>query len=387
MRIVIDATAAVSGGKVYLRQLLEQFARLEGTDLFTIFHTGDFDDFRLPEGAARFEFVRVRVPATFGWVSSSVAKMLWRLLVLPRRLKRIAPDLLFSNSGFGAGRRVDGVRTVLAIHNSMPLRPELIREEKSIPGRLRLLLLNRLIRKALAECDSSIVFSHDTRNRMVENFGESGLKTSVIYHGVDWSGEEVAATGTDVPQPLTDARSSYILYVSQFHRYKNVIRLIDAFALVASRFPSLKLLLVGDAPDARYWKDVTASIRNHKLDGRIIHIPALPRHRLVSIYRGAMAFAHPSLAETCSLPLLEALALGVPIAAANCSALPEMAGDAALYFDPRDPADIADKLNLILSNDDLRASLSHKAVIRAQDFSWESSARQTLNLFHKLSRH
>ncbi|MBK6799206.1 MAG: glycosyltransferase [Acidobacteria bacterium] len=188
MRIVIDATAAVSGGKVYLNQLLTQFARMNGEDTFTIFHTGDFDDFTVPVSSDRFEFNRISMPVFSGrnWIGSSIVKMLWRLFVLPSHLNRIKPDLLFSNAGFVSGRMISGVKTVLALHNSMPLRSELIAEEKSLPGKLRLIFLKILMGRALASSDGAIVFSHDTRDRVIDTFKHNTKPLFVVYHGIDW---------------------------------------------------------------------------------------------------------------------------------------------------------------------------------------------------------
>ncbi len=389
MRIVIDATAAVSGGKVYLNQLLTQFARMNGEDTFTIFHTGDFDDFTLPGSSDRFEFNRISMPVFSGrnWIGSSIVKMLWRLFVLPSHLNRIKPDLLFSNAGFVSGRMISGVKTVLALHNSMPLRSELIAEEKSLPGKLRLIFLKILMGRALASSDGAIVFSHDTRDRVIDTFKHNTKPLFVVYHGIDWGvSEREMKTFTPMPA-ITKLPGDYLLYVSQLHRYKNIPRLIRAFALIADQFKDLKLVLVGEKADPDYWREIEAEIQTLNLKDRVVHVPACPREELIAVYRNAAAFVHPSLAETCSFPLLEALAMGLPIAAANLSALPEMAADAAIYFDPYNPEDIADKLRLIVGNQDLRNSLSLKAVKRAQDFSWQHTASQTLKVFESICRH
>jgi glycosyltransferase involved in cell wall biosynthesis len=93
---------------------------------------------------------------------------------------------------------------------------------------------------------------------------------------------------------------------------------------------------------------------------------------------------HPSLAETCSFPLLEAMAMGVPIAAARVSALPEIAGDAAVYFDPYDPGEIAEMMDRLIWDGKLRDELSCKAIERAESFSWSETARQTLQVFEQV---
>ncbi|MBK6799332.1 MAG: glycosyltransferase [Acidobacteria bacterium] len=79
----------------------------------------------------------------------------------------------------------------------------------------------------------------------------------------------------------------------------------------------LKLVLVGEKADPDYWREIEAEIQTLNLKDRVVHVPACPREELIAVYHNAAAFVHPSLAETCSFPLLEALAMGLPIAAAN----------------------------------------------------------------------
>ncbi len=390
MRIVVDATAAMSGGKVYLDQLLLQFARLAVEHEFIIFHAGDFDDFALQslpeESNGRFQFRRVAAPSAKSrlWAGSSVLRVLWRMIILPVHLRGLKPDLLFSNAGFGPKRRSASVKSVLALHNSMPLRDELIADESSMLRQWRLALLRRLIHRALRNCDGSIVFSEDTCQRALDCFGDLNHKPSVVYHGIDWGLHERELAASSGELSRFGIARPYLLYVSQFHRYKNVLRLLRAFARLAEKHPQLSLVLVGDAADKSHWREVEAEIDRWGIRKRVKHIPACPRDQLLGIYGNATAFVHPSLAETCSFPLLEAMALGVPIAAARMSALPEMAGDAAIYFDPYDVDEMAEALDRLVRDEALRDGLSRRAIARAQEFSWDETARKTLMVFERV---
>lgn len=380
MRIVIDATAANSGGKVYLDHLLPQFARLAEGHEFIVVHLGDFDGLALPPSRSRFRFHRVRLPLGNFWIGSAAVKMLWRLFVFPRRLMRLKPDLLFSNAGFGTGRRFSSIKTVLALHNSMPLRRELIEEERSPVRRLRLVWLRRLMHQALDRADGSIVFSEDTKRRLLKAFPDLRHEPSVVYHGIDWGERERQSprhNGFVMEEP-------YFLYVSQFHRYKNMARLIEAFAMLAGKHPELSLALAGESIDRRYWREVTTRAAQLGIGHRVKHIPDVPRETLIGLYRKALVFVHPSLAETCSFPLLEAMAMGLPIAAARESALPEMAADAAIYFDPYNTSEMAEALDRLIYDEALREELSTKAIRRAAEFSWEETAARTLQVFEQV---
>lgn len=385
MRIVIDATASVSGGSVYIRQLLPLlFTGTEG-DRFIVFHGGDLDGIGFSDAGGRVEFRRVSSAARGNWLIESIRKLLWRQIIFPFHLLKIRPELLFSNAGVLPPFLPRGTRSVVAIHNSMPLREDLIRDERSFPRRMRLRLLNRLMRRTLARCDAAIVFSEDSRRRVVNAAQRSAFDPTVVYHGIDWGEEERLRAADDKRLAGYGISKPYLLFVSQFHRYKNLLRLIGALAVLRERHEELSLVLAGEAADIGYWREVIAETRRLGLSHALIHLPQVPRDDLIEIYNGARAFVHPSLAETCSFPLLEAMALGVPIAAARASALPEIAGDAAVYFDPDDENDMAEVIDRLLSDEQLRDELKSRAVSRATKFSWEETGSRTLEVIREVA--
>ncbi len=379
MKILIDATAAMSGGKVYLTHLLPQLAQLASDHELIVLHNGDFDEL---ETDARLSLHRVTGLAASNsvWLGRAIIKLFWRLFVFPFHLRRWQPDVLFSNAGFAPSWLPRRTKLVIALHNSMPLRAELIEEERSHLRRWRLKLLRRLMGKAVRRSAATIVFSHDTQRLVQAAFGVAPDKLAVIHHGIDWGAAERARDCDFALLQQFGLSQPYLLYVAQFHRYKNLTTLLDAFALISSRHPQLKLALVGDLADAEYWRECEAQIARLGLAGQVIHVPACEREQLQQLYCGALAFVHPSLAETCSFPLLEALALGVPIAAARMSALPEIAAEAAVYFDPYNPCELADVLERLIVNEELRATLRARAIERTKQFLWETAARETLKL-------
>lgn len=402
MKIVIDATAAISGGKLYLEKLLPQLAEINSRHDFTIFHTGDLDLLAGRLAGEQFRFVRVAIPFLRDgqWAGASVLRLLWRKFVLPSHLRRLQPDLFFSNSGAVPRSKPAKTKTVIALHNCMPLNTELIRDERSAVRRWRLRLLRRQMRGALQACNVSIAFSEDTRRQIAENFGALPHRPAVVHHAMDW-GERERKLAVDFEElnRLGVARP-YLLYVSQFHRYKNVLRLLEAFArleqhsqlqlarlqLAQLQSAQLQLVLVGASADRQYWGEIEDAIERLGLRERVIHIPASPRQQLIALYRGAVAFVQPSLAETCSFPLLEALALGVPAAVARMSALPEMAGEAAIYFNPLSVDEMADAMERLVWDEELQGELSGKAIEQAAKFTWEKTALQTLEVFEKVAQ-
>lgn len=392
MRIAIDASAAISGGKLYLEKLLPQLAEINSKHEFIVFHTGDLDLLAGRLGSERFRFVRVAIPFLRDgqWAGASVLRLLWRKFVLPSHLRRLQPDLCFSNSGAVPRSKPAKTKTVIALHNCMPLNAELIGEERSAVRRWRLKLLRRQMRRALRACDGSLAFSEDTRRQIAQNFGALAHRPAVVHHAMDW-GERERKLAVDFEElnRLGVARP-YLLYVSQFHRYKNVLRLLEAFARLEQHLQlelaQLQLVLAGASADRQYWGEIEEAIERLGLRERVIHIPASPREQLITLYRGALAFVQPSLAETCSFPLLEALALGVPAAVARMSALPEMAGEAAIYFNPHSVNEMAEAMERLVWDEGLRGELSRKAIEQAAEFTWEKTALQTLEVFEKVAQ-
>ncbi|MBN2464189.1 glycosyltransferase family 4 protein [candidate division WOR-3 bacterium] len=169
----------------------------------------------------------------------------------------------------------------------------------------------------------------------------------------------------------------YLLYVGGHARHKNLPRLVSAFGLIHQR-PSLKLVMTGwSKPELidRTRSAVTALGLQQRV---IIMANPLDESQLSSLYRHCTAFVYPSLYEGFGLPVLEALAHGIPVACSRVSSLPEVGGEAAVYFDPTSVRDIAEKLNSIISDEVLERRLRRQGPLRAAEFSWTKAALDTL---------
>ena len=385
MKIVVDATAAVSGGKVYLDHLLPELASIATDHEFVIFHLGEIET-SSERADGRFRFHRVRLPSFVSGhrLPASLMKLFWRLVVLPLHLRRLEPDLLFSNAGFAPPYRPARTKLVLALHNAMPLQKDLFTTEVSPLKRLRLVLLRRLLEATLRNCEALIVFSEDLKQRIQAQIGHLKREPFVVYHGIEW-GEAERKRGPD-PDALDRMNVSrpYLLYVSHFHRYKNLIRLLEAFALLHAAEPGLSLVLVGQAPDHEYWSEVERTIDRLGLRGHVRHIPERSRDELKDLYGGALCLVYPSLVENCPFTVLEAMALGLPIATSRLSSLPEICGDAAVYFDPYDPRDMFLSTQRIVRDAALREELRRKAAERSRAFSWRECAEKTFRIFEQV---
>ena len=181
-------------------------------------------------------------------------------------------------------------------------------------------------------------------------------------------------------------KSPFLLYVGGLSPHKNLLRLVEAFAKGAP--PDLKLILVGDVHDVfhTHVPQIRAAITRHDLHERVILAGFVPDEELVHLYRRAYALILPSLLEGFGLPAVEAMACGTPVLSSNAGSLPEVVGEAGIYFDPTDVDSIAGAIRLFLAAPAFRVELARLAHKRSALFTWEESARRLLACFDELDR-
>jgi glycosyltransferase involved in cell wall biosynthesis len=176
----------------------------------------------------------------------------------------------------------------------------------------------------------------------------------------------------------------YALFVGTLEPRKNILTLLRAFSRLVAERPQddLKLVVAG----GKGWGDERffASMDRLAIRLPVIFTGYIADDDLPDVYRGAQMFVYPSLYEGFGLPILEAMASGVPVITSNRASLPEVAGDAALIVDPTRPDDLAAAMSAVLSNSALREGLQRKGIARAKGFTWEDVARRTLAVYRGL---
>jgi glycosyltransferase involved in cell wall biosynthesis len=182
-------------------------------------------------------------------------------------------------------------------------------------------------------------------------------------------------------------RRPFLLYVSHLNPYKNVVELIEAFALSRKTVPDRQLVLVGMSNFPAYGAKIAASIARHGFTpNEVLVTGELPHADGLKLMKSCEAFLFASTCEMCPTAIIEALSLGAPTACSNVNVMPEIAGDAVLYFDPHDPADIASAIDRVVNDERLRESLRERGRRRAAEFPTAAEvARRTLEAIESLA--
>ncbi len=220
--------------------------------------------------------------------------------------------------------------------------------------------------------------SEATRREIKSFYGVTLSPEAVLSHGV--SQEFFGATGRPRPAGL-DLPERYILHVGIRRPHKNQQLVVRALAKLSGQHPDLGLVLVGSA-DTRYVDDVGALVERLGLSVRVRRFEEVSEEQLLGLYANASVFAYPSLVEGFGLPLLEAMAAGVPIVASDAEAVREVSGGAALTLPPDDPERWARALTEVTYDTAVAGRLRALGHAVAQRHTWASSAERTLRVLH-----
>ncbi len=240
-------------------------------------------------------------------------------------------------------------------------------------GTLRRAYLRGVVPRSVRGADAVIAVSEWERRELIRLFDVDAAKIFTVYHGVS----ETVRRGPDSGSKVQRKRP-YVVMVSSLYEFKNHDRLIRAFAqFVTSHGAPHELVLAGG--DADVTAAALARVAAEEGIGDRVHFLGPVAHDAVpALLAGADAIAYPSLFETFGLPVLEALALGQPLVTSNVTAIPEVAGDAAVLVDPHDVDSIADGLAAALLDERLRARLREAGPRRVAEFTWARCAEGTM---------
>jgi len=366
LKIAIQAAdldhARIDGTRVYILNCLKYFGALDPTSEFLIYHRNKFNPELTPPDFPNYKIKKISAPAF--WTQTRFAHEIWKdevdVLWMPMH------NLPAIHSG--------KVKTFVTVHDlAFKFFPNSFTKKDQIK-------LNFLTDRAVRHTDRLIAISQATKDDILKIYPEvSADKIRVIYHGFDpevYDQPRDAEKEKEIKKKL-GIQGDYLLYIGAIQPRKNLEVFIEAFNMVKTRRKSdLSLVFAGEKAwlSKNTLNKANASVFKDdiKMPGRVKFCD------LGHLCRGAGIFVFPSLYEGFGIPPLEAMAAKVPVILANNSSLPEVGGDAALYFDAQKPEDLADKIERVLGDENLRATMVAKGLEQIKKFSWEKCAQETL---------
>jgi len=231
-----------------------------------------------------------------------------------------------------------------------------------------------VISTAVRRAEKVLAVSRFTKGEVVKQFKIAAEKVVVTYEGV------AELTDSSFPSRRESRNYPYLLYVGNAYPHKNLEGLIKIFSEINKNQPDLKLVLVGK--EDYFYSRLKQYAQ--KLSANVIFPGYVPDDDLKILYQQALVYVFPSFYEGFGLPPLEAMAHGLPVASSNKTCLPEVLGDAALYFNPDDEADMKNKIELIIGDKNLRASLRSRGYEQIKKYSWRDCAEKTLEVYKKV---
>jgi glycosyltransferase involved in cell wall biosynthesis len=290
-------------------------------------------------------------------------------------------DILFNPNG--ASLPISSLLpTVTTIHDLTPM------VMPCFPRRINL-LLKFLLKRSAKSSAALITVSENSRRDIVRLCGIPLSKIHVIYEGYDREFFNDAPPEPELLQALLrrlGINKPYILHHGAIQPRKNLPRLIAAYRQILARNSSLEFDLVLAGPLAWQVDETVTAAQSRERRGNVVLTGPLSDADLSMLLRGAALEVVPSLYEGFCLPMVEAMACGVPTIAANSSCLPEISGNALRYFDPYSIDELATCMEEALQSKDLRAELTERGKERARQFSWKLCAQETLALLEQVAR-
>lgn len=365
MNIGIDANEAnvdnLVGVSVYTLSLLKEFQKKSCKDLIFSVYLRKKPKKHLPEQTRFFKYKIVK------------GSILWSRFFLPLQLAKekfsSKLDMFFSPAHYSP--KYSFTPLVVAIHDLsyFYFPKEFLKKD--------LYKLKNWTKESIQKAEKIIAVSKTTKNDILRFYQIPENKIKVVYNGF---APPPAPKRKKLPFNLKP--KSYFLFVSTIQPRKNIKNLLIAFEIFKKKTKSdLKLVIAGKK--GWLWQPIMEVFEKIKFKDEIVFTDYLEEETKNLLFSQAFAFVHPSFYEGFGLPLLEAFYWRIPVVSSFSSALPEIAEDAAVYFNPKNPEEMADKMLKLYSSPTLRKRLIKKGSSRLKIFSWKKTAEETIQVFYE----
>jgi len=346
----------------YLVNLLRHLVELED-DLYVVYLSR-------PTEPLDFESTRLEMKVLGG-----APGLTWRHLRLPLAMRRDRVDLHFSPSYFLPLLKV--CPAVVVVHDiTFKVHPEWFAADRRF-------LFDDLFWREVKRAERIVTVSEHSRGDIVRVLGVEPSRVAVVPEAADPLFRPVRDEAR-----LEEVRArfglspGFLFTAGAIHTRRNLERLIEAVSIAGRELGrELELLILGTTAPFTPPVDIWGTARRCGMEERVKRLEYVSDEELLLLYNACGAFVYPSLYEGFGLPVIEAMACGAPVACSNVTSLPEVAGEAALYFDPLSVEDMSGAVARLVGEEGLREDLSQAGLRRAASFSWRRAAEETRRIF------
>lgn len=360
MKIVIDARIIASSTGRYVERLLTYLEKIDQDNTYVaLIRSKDMEAWQ-------------PTSPNFSVVAADMADYsLAEQFALPRLIRSLDPDLVHfcmpQQPIIYRGKKVTTIHDLFQLSASNPTKNQLVYKFKQFVG--------WFVFKWVIRTNNHIITDSNYSKQDIERFSSNAIgKITTVYLSAD-------KLTADKSVPYSLPSEQYILYVGQQSSHKNIRRLIEAHQRLVKSHPNLWLILVGKI-------NAVAKLNKDWVEKNgytnVLFTGFVDDEQLAWLYEHALCYGFSSLMEGFGLPGLEAMQHGTPLVSSNATCSPEIFGDAAVYFNPEDVEDMANKLGSVIDNEILREELREKGFEQVKKYSWEKMARETHAIYMKV---
>jgi glycosyltransferase involved in cell wall biosynthesis len=379
MRVGIDIRALDPGNPTgigkYIYSVLRYLAQLDGRNTYNLYY---------PVRRNSSTWIRKNLGSSYvthmGWVpeflSAEKFNKLWFEWYLPSRIRKDKIDIFhgpsFSLPENGSAKRI------VTVHDLSPV---------LFPGLYKGISSEAIVnstRRSIEGADLILADSEHTRKDIIETYGVSSTVVRRVYLGLDDRYDGIVSNECiETVKRKYGLPESFIFHVGSYHPRKNAEAIIKALEILRRRRKKVQLVLSGKR--TRYFEHLREMVCNLRLENAVVLLGYLPDGEIRALYSAAKAMVYPSLYEGFCLPIVEAMASGLPCVVANRACMPEIAGGAAIAVDPDKPEDIADAVVTVTEKEEVRQGMIASGYRCAKRFSWRETASQTLKAYRDIA--
>ena len=315
------------------------------------------------------------------FLSITFLRLLWMQFIFPFQLKLMGVKKLYSPMNFSPLiTKLLNIKVILCLHSNLPwVYFDLM------PGNLvRNFVTKKMMELSIKSCDLLIVVSQFAKKEIIEILKIDLKKIEVVYLNINKKYFSLVDNKKLIKN--FDYESKYILSVMSCVRYHNIINLLKAFKkLISDLNFDIKLVLVLQILDKSYFLEIEKFIKSNFKENQIVIFSNLSSENLPNLYRYAELYVFTSYCEVFGLTSLEAMSQKTPVVISNKSSLPEINGNAAIYFDPDDIDEITNSLKMILMDNTLRQKLIEEGIAQLEKYNSNDNIKKTISIIKNIN--